>query len=131
MATRSLSKSARPTSAGIDDVRGLAVIAREGFGDNAPRPNSPDTWPVIWRVVAPGAGSYDHDWVMCETDDEAEARRIYIERRRGGFPVRLERVSCGPLPKGFTSKLAKLRASKPQNPGTRLRPVLAGWEDRS
>jgi hypothetical protein len=31
------------------------------------------TWPVIWRVVAPSAGSYDRDMVFIETPDEHKA----------------------------------------------------------
>jgi hypothetical protein len=54
-------------------------------------PDRPETWPVIWRVVAPGAGSYDQDMVVCETADEAQARGVYRDRRSGGYTVRLER----------------------------------------
>ncbi len=28
----------------------------------------------MWRVVMPGAGSYNRDWVFLESEDEAEAR---------------------------------------------------------
>ncbi|HEY6483948.1 MAG TPA: hypothetical protein VIY54_10535, partial [Steroidobacteraceae bacterium] len=66
---------------------------------NKPTPKSVKTWPILWRVVAPGAGSYDQDMVFIETADEAEARRSHAYLRRKKFPVRLERVACGPLPK--------------------------------
>jgi hypothetical protein len=64
----------------------------------APKPDDPSTWPVFWRVVAPGAGSYNHDMVFLETEDEAKARKSFRTLRRGRWPVRLERISCGPLP---------------------------------
>jgi hypothetical protein len=92
-------------------------------------PDRPDTWPIVWRVVAPAAGSYNHDMVFCESEDEAEARRTYRSLRAGGgWTVRLERVSCGPLPEGAKVSLADARASNPQNPGVKMRPVLGHWE---
>lgn len=109
MATRSLSKPARAT---------------------APAPDSPDTWPILWRVVVPGAGSYDHDMVFLETAIEKDAREACAEQQRNGYPVRLERVSVGPLPKGSKAALVKLRALNPQNPGTKLRAIPGAWETR-
>lgn len=93
-----------------------------------PKPNNPETWPVVWRVVAPGAGSFDHDMTFISTDDEAEARSVYRSLRASQHCVRLERVQCGPLPQDSERKLTELRASNPQNPGTRLRPVAGLWE---
>ena len=83
---------------------------------------------MIWRVVAPGAGSYDHDMVFLETENEANARKRLAQL--GGesqIPVRLEHVSCGPLPKRSRSELAKLRATNAQNPGTTLREIPGQW----
>ena len=45
-----------------------------------------ENWPVIWRVVAPGAGSYDHDMVYLETESEPDAVKQYTRLRRGGSP---------------------------------------------
>ena len=36
-----------------------------------------ERWPIIWRVVAPGCGSYDHDMVFLETSSEKEARQRF------------------------------------------------------
>jgi hypothetical protein len=96
-----------------------------------PHPESPDTWPVIWRVVAPGAGSYDHDTVFTETHREEDARHTHRSLCRSGYPVRLERVQCGPLPAASETSLAEMRAHNPQNPGTQLRRVPGHWEVRS
>lgn len=93
----------------------------------APRVDRPDTWPTIWRIVAPGAGGYGHDMVYAETEDEAEARRMYHAHLCSGHPVRLERVACGPLPTGADRALDRLRAVSPQNPGTERAPVLGLW----
>lgn len=86
-----------------------------------------ESWPVIWRVVAPGAGSYNHDMVFLETDREREARSFLTELRAGGYAVRLERVQCGPLPAGAAGALSDLRSLNPQNPGAE-RTVLGCWE---
>lgn len=91
-----------------------------------PQADDPDTWPVIWRVVAPGRGSYDHDMVYVEVPDEPTARASFDALRADGHPVRLERVQCGPLPEGATALLRRLRATNAQNPGTRLQPVIGG-----
>jgi hypothetical protein len=93
-----------------------------------PQPNSPETWPVVWRVVAPGAGSFDHDMTFLSTEDEAEARSMYRSIRAEQWCVRLERVQCGPLPKDAERELTELRATNPQNPDTSLRPVDGFWE---
>ena len=95
-----------------------------------PRPDAPDTWPIVWRVVAPAAGGYDHDMVFLETDDETEARRRLDSVRESGFPARLERVACGPLPGDARKALSALRAESPQNPGADMREVLGHWEQR-
>jgi hypothetical protein len=97
---------------------------------SAPNPRDPSTWPVIWRVLAPHAGSYDHDSVYIETAKESDARSCYAHLRRRGYPVRLERVSVGPLPKGAEATLAEHRAMNPQNPGTTMRPIPGAWESR-
>jgi hypothetical protein len=106
------------------------VSVREGWRrPTAAHPDRPDTWPVVWRVVAPAAASYNHDWVFLETEDEAEARQAYRNLRAGGeWTVRIERVSCGPLPKAAKVSLGELRAMNPQNPGAKMRPVLGYWE---
>jgi hypothetical protein len=87
-----------------------------------------DQWPVIWRVVAPACGSYDHDMVFLETADEAEARRRWRYLRRTDWPVRLERVQCGPLPAKAKKKLEEVRDRNGQNPGTSMREIPAYWE---
>lgn len=85
------------------------------------------TWPTVWRVVAPRAGSYDHDMVFTETEKEGEARKSYGALRRAGYPVRLEYVCCGPLPKNAMRDIGSLRASNAQNPRATPRPVLGFW----
>ena len=92
------------------------------------QPNEPSTWPVVWRVVAPAAGSYDHDMTFLETEDEAEAQRQLEALRCSGSPVRLERVQCGPMPRGSQAALSSLRAVNAQNPGAAMRDVLGSWE---
>ena len=105
------------------------MSAREGWRrPTAPHPDRPDTWPVIWRVVAPRAGSYNSDFVVWEDQDEGVARRIYGQRRREGWAVRLERVCCGPLPKEAEAFLKELRTQTPQNPGAEMPAVLGYWE---
>lgn len=97
----------------------------------APKADDPATWPVIWRVTAPAAGSYNHDIVFLECEDEVDAREHLQAVRASGFPARLERVSCGPLPCDARTALMALRAENPQNPGARMREVLGAWEGRS
>ena len=93
-----------------------------------PRADSPETWPIVWRVAMPAAGSFNYDMTMLETTDEAEARRIWGNLRRVRYPVRLERVSCGPLPKGARKELASFWRGNQQNPGAKMRKVLGYWE---
>jgi hypothetical protein len=95
----------------------------------APKPDDPSTWPILWRVVAPCAGSFNHDMVFIETRDEEEARNSLCALRRS-WPVRIERVSCGPLPAQAASNIVLLRATNAQNPGDG-RPLLAAWEAQS
>lgn len=92
------------------------------------RLDRPETWPCVWRVLAPRAGSYDHDMIYLETEDETKARQCHGDLRRGGHPVRLERVACGPLPVGARANLAKLRSANAQTPGTQLRAIAGAWE---
>jgi hypothetical protein len=92
------------------------------------RPDDPSTWPIVWRVVAPTAGSFNHDMVFIETEDEEEARKSFRGLRRQSWPVRLERVSCGPLPPQATANIVLLRATNAQNPGGEPRNLLAAWE---
>ncbi len=87
-----------------------------------------DQWPVIWRVVAPACGSYDHDMVFLQTDSEKEARRRFHGLRCRDWPVRLERVQCGPLPAHALVALAETREMNAQGPGTSMREVPAYWE---
>ena len=77
----------------------------------SPNPRDPSTWPVVWRVVAPACSTDGDDWVFAEFDDEKEARKSYGQLRRTHYPVRLERVQCGPLPAGATDALARLLRS--------------------
>lgn len=88
-----------------------------------------DSWPVIWRVTAPAAGSYDNDMVFLETESEPEAVKRFGSLRRSGCPVRLEQVRCGPLPKGYQKPLADTRDANAQNPGTEMGPIPAAWTD--
>lgn len=96
----------------------------------SPQPGDPHTWPAFWRVVAPACGSYDHDMIGCQTEDETEARRYFKSFRTTGLPVRLEFVRSGPLPKGYMETLRLLRASNAQNPGTEMQPVLRAWTNQ-
>ncbi|MEP7243941.1 MAG: hypothetical protein ABI885_09660 [Gammaproteobacteria bacterium] len=99
----------------------------------APGPglNVAHTWPVIWRVVAPCCGSYNHDTVFLETQDEAEALERFDELRLQDYPVRMELVHCGSLPPDARRALAQMREANPQNAGSTMRPVLGFWEARS
>jgi len=90
--------------------------------------SAPEQWPVVWRVVAPRAGSYGHDMTFIETDSEEEAMRELRGLRRSGWPVRLERVQCGPLPAGAKRNLEMLRAAGPQNAGDAFPHVAGYWE---
>ena len=94
-------------------------------------PNPPEAygaeWPIIWRLVCPGAGSYDHDMVFCETTSKDEAIKQFRSLRRDGCPCRVERVHCGPLPRDFQDELQKLRSYNDQNPGTSLRRIPGAW----
>ena len=74
--------------------------------------SDPDSWPVVWRVVAPDCGAYGQDLVMLESDDEAEARRQCTAMRRGGWPVRLERAQQQPLRRNAGPGLAKMKAQR-------------------
>jgi len=80
-----------------------------------------EDWPIVWRVTAPACGSYDHDFVMVETEDHDDALKKFRELRRGGWPVRLERLHCGPLPDDYGDTLPKLRDRNAQTPGTEMR----------
>lgn len=87
----------------------------------------PDSWPVVWRVVAPSCGNYGHDMVFLETGAEVEARERYRNLRRTGWPVRLERIHCGPLPTGATENLKRLHALNAQSPGSALSEIQGYW----
>jgi hypothetical protein len=88
-----------------------------------------EDWPVVWRVVAPAAGSYDTDMVMLETEDEEDAFRQFRRLRCTGWPVRLEQVRCGPLPDRYESRLAALRKGNSQNRDTEMRTIPGAWTD--
>jgi hypothetical protein len=90
--------------------------------------NSIDKWPIVWRVVMPQCGAYDHDCVFLETEDEHEARARLRSMRKGKYPVRLERVHCGPLPTDSKPRLAKWRDANLQIPDTSLRDIAGYWE---
>jgi hypothetical protein len=102
--------------------------AAKAAGRASALPDDPSTWPIVWRVVAPTAGSFNHDMVFVETEDEQEARSALGNLRRQSWPVRLERVSCGPLPPQAVASIVLLRATNAQNPGGEPRAVLAAWE---
>jgi hypothetical protein len=51
---------------------------------------------VLWRVTAPAAGNDEGDITLVETPSEAAARKSYERLRTSRWPVRLERVRCGP-----------------------------------
>jgi hypothetical protein len=89
--------------------------------------SSPETWPVVWRVVAPNAGGYSHDMVFITTEDETEAHERFEALCSGGYPVRLERIQCGPLPADSQPKLAELRRANGQNPGQEELPTIQGY----
>lgn len=89
-----------------------------------------DTWPVVWRVVAPGAGSYDRDMVFAEVEHEDMARRELAAARRAGWPVRLERIACGPLPPNAERRLIELRSTNAQNAGAEMRKIGGMWSSR-
>jgi hypothetical protein len=86
-----------------------------------------ENWPVIWRVVSPAAGSYDHDMVFLETENEADASKEYRSLRCGGWPVRIEQVRCGPLPDGYSDSLNEIRSLNAQNAGTKMRAIPGAW----
>ena len=90
-------------------------------------PKSLSSWPIVWRVVAPAAGSRNRDMMMLQTDDEREARKRYGYLRRGGWPVRIECVQCGPLPEDARPKLAELRVANGQAQGQKRLPAIAGY----
>ena len=84
-------------------------------------------WPIVWRLVCPAAGSYDHDMVFFETESKDDAVKRFRSMRRNGYPCRLERVDCGPLPQNYEDDLAELRSLNYQNPGTSLREIPGAW----
>jgi hypothetical protein len=88
---------------------------------------NPDTWPIFWRVVAPAAGADGRDVVFTEADDRAEAQRLYDRLHSSGYPVRLERVSCGPLPTNAALILGSERFAMQRHATTSLREVLGVW----
>lgn len=104
-------------------------MARNNRTSQRPNRRKIETWPVVWRVVIPAAGSYDHDWLVAESADESAARKAHREHRTLGYPVRLERVSCGPLPVNAQATLDKLRNSNAQIPGTTMREDLGMWSE--
>jgi hypothetical protein len=87
-----------------------------------------EQWPVLWRVVAPRCGDHDSDITFIETEDEAAARRYFHASRCADYPVRLERVQCGPLPANARVMLKRWRDAAVQSAGTHLREVPAHWE---
>jgi hypothetical protein len=94
------------------------------------KPTDIKKWPVIWRVVAPACGIYDHDMVFLESESEREARARWLTLRRRDWPVRLERVQCGPLPAQAKEKLNEVRVTNGQNEGAPMREIPAYWEGR-
>lgn len=116
----------KPTQTVISSHAGC-VVCGSYAPCKCPKPEDPNTWPVLWRVVAPTAGSFNQDMVFMETEDEKEAEKSLRGLRRQGWPVRLERVACGPLPPQALSSIVLLRATNAQNPGGEPRPLLAAW----
>jgi hypothetical protein len=70
--------------------------------DQGKPPDSPDTWPVTWRIVL--VESDGEAAVIDEVECEAFARRRAQELREFGWPVRLERVAREPLPDAALSR---------------------------
>jgi hypothetical protein len=103
-------------------------IIRRGKAPKSSAAINIEQWPAVWRVVAPACGSYDHDMMFLETESEAEARRRFHALRGAEWPVRLERVQCGPLPAKAKTSLDQMRSANAQNPGTSMRNVPAYWE---
>jgi hypothetical protein len=101
-------------------------MAEKQHSKRRPDPRRPETWPVIWRVVAPGASTYGHDWVFLESEDERNARKEFGGLRRCGWPVRLERVSCGDLPAQPHMSLDRLHTSN-NTRGSRRPPTRGAW----
>jgi hypothetical protein len=112
MATRNITPKVRATS------------AANRLSEKTAR--NPDNWPVIWRVTAPACASYGRDWIFVETECEAEARRVFHASRCGGYPVRLERVQCGPLPEYAPQALKQLFDAHAQTAGAAMR-VSGHW----
>lgn len=110
---------------------GVCVVCGSWAPCKCPKPEDPSTWPVLWRVVAPTAGSFNHDMVFTETEDEQEAEKSLRALRRQGWPVRLERVACGSLPPKAVTSIVLLRSTNAQNPGGVPRPILGVWEPLS
>jgi hypothetical protein len=50
-----------------------------------------------------------------------------VQQRCADWPVRLERVQCGPLPAKAKTALNQVRAANEQNPGTQIREIAAYW----
>lgn len=88
-----------------------------------------DHWPVVWRVTAPSAGSYDQDMVFLTTTDRDAAVQQFESLREGNWPVRIEKMSCGPLPDDCLDTLRQIRAANAQNPGTEMRPIDGAWSE--
>ena len=114
-----------PTTGG--DKPNRDAITESGNSRNDVELRENDHWPIVWRVVAPACGSYDTDMVFIETTDGDAAMKKFRSCRRSRLPVRIERVSCGPLPKGAMELLIEIRNSNRQNPGTSLRSIEAAW----
>lgn len=81
------------------------------------KPSDPEGWPVVWRVVflAPTG-----ETVVCdEVADEREARLSAIEKRRQGWPVRLEKVALQPLPDRAIKRAKRLWEAREARTATR------------
>lgn len=93
-----------------------------------PTPNArkPESWPVLWRVVMPCAGREDQDVVFFQSTEEREARARFHALRCAEYPVRLEKVRVGSLPKDFQKGIEDWRKACRQNPGE-MPPVPVVW----
>lgn len=85
-----------------------------------------EQWPIIWRVVAPACGSYDHDMVFLETESEEAARRHLHGLRCAvaGTPrARSVRARCRLRREGRSSRCVRRTRRIQARECVRLRPI--------
>lgn len=79
---------------------GVCVVCGSWAPCKCPKPEDPSTWPVLWRVVAPTAGSFNHDMVFTETTSNGVCGKPSGRRgtSRTGQPLRMSTIAppaCG------------------------------------